>query len=63
MNNKYPQISFVFDRRKKANPTTKSSVDMRICYDYKEHLFRVNECTGIDEVSLCIIYVLEGTYY
>lgn len=55
MNNKYPQISFVFDRRKKANPTTKSSVDMRICYNYK--------WTGIDEVSLCIIYVLEGTYY
>ncbi|MBO6188376.1 MAG: hypothetical protein J6O23_07710 [Prevotella sp.] len=43
MNNKYPQISFVFDRRKKANPTTKSSVDMRICYDYKQRFI----ATGI----------------
>ena len=33
MNNKYPQISFVFDRRKIATSTIKSSVDMRICYD------------------------------
>lgn len=36
MNNKFPQISFVFDRRKVATPTTKSSVDIRICYDYKQ---------------------------
>ena len=36
MNNKYPQISFVFDRRKIASPTVKSSVDIRICYDYKQ---------------------------
>ena len=36
MNNKYPQITFVFDRRKVASPTTKSSVDMRICYNYKQ---------------------------
>ena len=36
MNNKYPQITFVFDRRKIASPTVKSSVDIRICYDYKQ---------------------------
>ena len=36
MNNKYPQITFVFDRRKIASPTIKSSVDMRICYNYKQ---------------------------
>lgn len=36
MNNKYPQISFVFDRRKIASATTKSSVEMRICYNYKQ---------------------------
>ena len=36
MNNKYPQITFVFDRRKVASPTIKSSVDMRICYNYKQ---------------------------
>jgi len=36
MNNKYPQISFVFDRRKTASLTAKSSVDMRICYNYKQ---------------------------
>ena len=36
MNNRVPQISFVFDRRKTASSTTKSSVEMRICYDYKQ---------------------------
>ena len=36
MNNKYPQVSFIFDRRKVATPTIKSSVDMRICYNYKQ---------------------------
>ena len=38
MNNKYPQISFVFDRRKVASPTVKSSVDMRITYNYKQKI-------------------------
>lgn len=36
MNNKSPQITFVFDRKKQATPTVKSSVDMRITYDYKQ---------------------------
>ena len=36
MNNKSPQISFVFDRRKVATPTTKGSVDLRITYNYKQ---------------------------
>jgi site-specific recombinase XerD len=36
MNNKYPQIKFVFDRRKIATPTIKSSVEMRISYNYKQ---------------------------
>jgi integrase len=36
MNNKFPQISFVFDRRKIATTTIKSSVEMRICHDYKQ---------------------------
>lgn len=36
MNNKYPQISFVFDRRKIATPSIKSSVEIRICYSYKQ---------------------------
>lgn len=36
MNNKYPQISFVFDRRKIATPSVKSSVEIRICYSYKQ---------------------------
>lgn len=36
MNNKYPQVSFIFDRRKLATPTIKGSVDMRICYNYKQ---------------------------
>ena len=43
MNNKYPQLSFVFDRRKIATPTTKSSVEMRICYNYKQRFI----ATGI----------------
>lgn len=36
MNNKLPQVSFVFDRRRVATPTIKGSVDMRICYNYKQ---------------------------
>ena len=36
MNNKSPQITFVFDRRRVASPATKSSVDMRITYNYKQ---------------------------
>ncbi len=36
MINKYPQVSFIYDRKKTANPTTKSSVEMRITYDYKQ---------------------------
>ena len=36
MNNKLPQITFVFDRKKKATPTVKASVDMRITYNYKQ---------------------------
>ena len=38
MNNKSPQVSFVFDRRKIASPTVKSSVDMRITYNYKQKI-------------------------
>ena len=36
MINKYPQLSFVFDRRKIASPTVKASVELRICYAYKQ---------------------------
>lgn len=36
MNNKLPQISFVFNRRKTASPTRKASVEMRITYNYKQ---------------------------
>ena len=43
MNNKYPQISFVFDRRKVASTTIRSSVDMRICHNYKQRFI----ATGI----------------
>ena len=35
-NSKSPQITIVFDRRKIATPSIKSSVDIRICYDYKQ---------------------------
>ena len=36
MNNKLPQISCIFDRRKVATPTTLSSVEIRITYNYKQ---------------------------
>lgn len=36
MNNKSPQVSFIFDRRKTATPTVKSSVELRITYNYKQ---------------------------
>ena len=36
MNNKLPQITFVFDRRKTATQKIKSSVDMRITHNYKQ---------------------------
>ena len=36
MNNKLPQITFVFNRRKIATQSIKSSVEMRITYNYKQ---------------------------
>ena len=36
MNNSYPQINIIFDRRKIATPTVKSSVEIRICHNYKQ---------------------------
>ena len=36
MNNKLPQITFVFDRRKIATQSIKSSVEMRITHNYKQ---------------------------
>ena len=36
MNNKVPQINFIYDRRKIASPTKKSSIEMRITYNYKQ---------------------------
>lgn len=36
MNNKLPQINFIYDRRKIASATKKASVEMRITYDYKQ---------------------------
>lgn len=65
MNNKYPQVSFVFDRRKVASTTVKGSVDMRICYNYKQKFIatgiklystqwksgKVTNCPDIIEIS------------
>ena len=36
MNNKLPQINLIYDRRKTASPVRKSSVEMRITYNYKQ---------------------------
>ena len=36
MNNKSPKISFVFDRKKKATPTIKAPVEIRITYNYQQ---------------------------
>lgn len=43
MNNKQPQITFIFDRRKTASLTTKAAVEMRVTYNYKQKYF----ATGI----------------
>ncbi len=36
MTAKYPQITFIYDRYKKASPSRKASVEMRITYNYKQ---------------------------
>jgi len=36
MINKYPQLSFVYNRRKTASPTTKAAVELRITYNCKQ---------------------------
>ena len=36
MINKYPQVSFIYDRRKKATPSKKASVELRITYEGKQ---------------------------
>ena len=36
MNNKLPQINFIYDRRKTATPNRKGSIEMRITYAYKQ---------------------------
>ena len=36
MNNKVPQLNFVFDRRKTASLDRKASVELRITHDYKQ---------------------------
>ena len=36
MNNKLPQINLIYDRRKVASTSRKSSVEIRITYDYKQ---------------------------
>lgn len=36
MINKYPQISFIYDRRKIASPEKKAAVELRISYDGKQ---------------------------
>ena len=36
MNNKYPQIHYIYNRYKKASATKKAVVEMRITYNYKQ---------------------------
>ena len=36
MINKYPQLTFVYNRRKTASPTTKAAVELRITYNCKQ---------------------------
>ena len=36
MNNKSPQITLIFNRRKTASPTVKAAVELRVTYDYKQ---------------------------
>ena len=65
MNNKSPQITFVFDRKRKATPTTASSVEMRITHNYKQKFIatgiklnstqwkngKIVNCTDIVQIS------------
>jgi len=39
MINKYPQVSFVFDRRKIASPSKKAAVELRITFEGKQKFF------------------------
>jgi site-specific recombinase XerD len=36
MNNKFPQLHFIYNRYKKASPAKKAVVELRITYDYKQ---------------------------
>jgi integrase len=36
MINKYPQVTFIFDRRKIASPTKKAAIELRITYEGKQ---------------------------
>jgi site-specific recombinase XerD len=36
MNNKFPQLHFIYNRYKKASPVKKAVVELRITYDYKQ---------------------------
>ena len=36
MNIKYPQLSFVYNRRKTASSTRKATVELRVSYDYRQ---------------------------
>lgn len=38
MINKYPQITFIYDRRKIATPTKKAAVDLRVTYNGKQKI-------------------------
>ena len=69
MINKYPQVSFIYDRKKTASPTTKSPVEMRITYDYKQKYIstgiklypnqwkngKIVNCPDIMQISLGIL--------
>jgi len=69
MNNKLPQITFIYDRRKTASPTRKASVEMRITYNYKQkwpstgimlypHQWKNGKITGVTTPSASTVATL-----
>ena len=36
MNNKFPQIHLIYNRYKKASPTQKAVVEIRVTYNYQQ---------------------------
>ena len=73
MNNKVPQINFIYDRRKIAAPERKSSLEMRITYNYRQKYIstgimlyphqwkngKITDCPDIIQISRTLDKILK----